>query len=1162
MVPSSIKKMSHRRWRIEGNYASTDSSQSSDLSLNTDLGLTLFPGSQTRKENERSKVAAIQALRRELIVSRTCVHVLELRSLHRLDIPLPITRNIEDVELRSRWRNGYCLLRNGRRRKIEGREACHPAKANSNDGCEIATLYKPETIQYHLESGGGDCCIEIPRETGEVPVDEQLLGQMKQSRILLKECSSDSGSALGSGFLSPKSCHGPTFHLDLSIPPSRQSIQVPAQSTNIVVKSISSCEKDPVNVGLGLKLSSGLEHTRAFNPAIIDLSSSDLNHVSQEHDDNHTRAKIAINTRQRASKLKSRVLRSWTCHIPKNAKRRGKDNNARRSALLWTQNPSLFSTTLSVTFQKHRQLSFFKRILPSLLDRTSSTSEEPVISLIDRASANSTETRPVVCLQHSTHRLSHSLPTLSSIGRVLNMDTISYHEPWMPPTPPHENQSHNSQYLSSGSTTNRINNDFLMTSSANPNSPALNASTPSSSLAHQDANARHNFHTLGEKSSNSAEDGAYHPNVNSFSEPYIGGPACGNRFQTLTSQPFEGHAGYHRVITSASQRYSSQSINVDMETPITYAFQGQPGYNNAVTPVPNRANNPVTSQRPHTNLADRQGSNKPEATLSEYIRIIGSHGNRIKMLEHMLNEKREWCDNLAQTNRYYETSMASKRLVYLEHERIHTQRRIAALQHENTELKAKNQCLNSENQKLVGKLRPDVAIANDMLQGSGPSSTGGGSSQVGNNTKISMQSSRSTSWAFRTSPSKIGQTCPAANQNEQEPPNAAFSSLSDSCNGVPGPGAAESPIDPTTASLTNNNPETRTSDYCGDPSVNQSLGPASIDDIPNTAGDGSSKAITIDLTNDSMQSSDAHDASPPFAKGTFSQPQRLPALSADIPQAQLEFCNEFSKKNLLWLKGHHPGRITRDYGANFGSCSSMRLPNATVANGGTTTQETQVFGNEAKKGGTQKEQAQKEHLAKRPLKQAAYSERKNETRESNKAINQQAGQNTQTSGSVPNRGKKARKSAKVQKRQQQSQKSPNQDQPKITENRPDGGLRENGAELQQLAYTDIEMKSSEMDLDSLFEDEMDVSQNAAMHVFDDAREAMDTTEADHDAEIAAILEAELTAEVENEHNSNDQVVEMGSNYGQSEHEHVDTLADGPVSYENAGSEGSEESEEE
>ena len=58
MAPSSLKKMSGSGTRKEGNYASSNESTSLDVFTSDDLGLTLLPGPQTQKRDEKEKVQA------------------------------------------------------------------------------------------------------------------------------------------------------------------------------------------------------------------------------------------------------------------------------------------------------------------------------------------------------------------------------------------------------------------------------------------------------------------------------------------------------------------------------------------------------------------------------------------------------------------------------------------------------------------------------------------------------------------------------------------------------------------------------------------------------------------------------------------------------------------------------------------------------------------------------------------------------------------------------------------------------------------------------------------------------------------------------------------------------------------------------------------------
>ena len=58
MAPSSLKKMRGSRGRKEGNYASSDGSTSLDVFTSDNLGLTLLPGSQIQKKDERETIQA------------------------------------------------------------------------------------------------------------------------------------------------------------------------------------------------------------------------------------------------------------------------------------------------------------------------------------------------------------------------------------------------------------------------------------------------------------------------------------------------------------------------------------------------------------------------------------------------------------------------------------------------------------------------------------------------------------------------------------------------------------------------------------------------------------------------------------------------------------------------------------------------------------------------------------------------------------------------------------------------------------------------------------------------------------------------------------------------------------------------------------------------
>ena len=605
--------------------------------------------------------------------------------------------------------------------------------------------------------------------------------------------------------------------------------------------------------------------------------------------------------------------------------------------------------------------------------------------------------------------------------------------------------------------------------------------------------------------------------------------------ETATVNSFEGRGGYGNAVTPSTQWSSNQGMPQDLVS----NFGNTQGFNSQ-TGCPN-----YNQERVHL---CQERANEAEASLHKYREITQNLQQQNNRLAEIIWASKAQYDTLKQRTDYYETSTASRRLVELGSENKQIKEQLASLQYENAQLKKENQRLMFSQGKYKGKARPDAVVATDLLRSLGPSDTRDGTPEARTHQEVPAQLPRSISQAPHASPARIAETCSVTTSHEQGPPSAATGPSSICSDGYFEQIGANSPNEPPTASLTFDHVETPSSKFHGDTKVSPYLDPTRIDGFPTTLAHASSATTTIDLTDDSLHSADVPIVSASLTQTLLPPTQSLSSQEAENSQSQVEIRTNFSKKDLTWLQGHHPGRITSDYRTNFGSCrssnsSSMRLPIPDASRAGSTAKRTEDdSGNESTPNEAPKKQAPKKLSTKRSTKQAAYSKKQDKVRKSNDAANPQPEQSSPISASASNGGKKGRNSAKVQKRQEQSRKSLAQNQQHITQDPLDDGMHENGSGIRPNSSANIERTPSGMPLDSLFEDEMDVDRDPATEGFDstqraeeskeegetsssqdstkqgseDTQDAMDETEGDCDPVFLARLEAQLAADAEEE----------------------------------------------
>ena len=1146
MTPSSLKKMRGSRRRKEGIYASTNSNPSLGSCLNSDLGLTLLPVSQTQKEGDKSEQKASYRLQTsvdglpESGWQTTQSEICELPWLG--SSSANNIRSNGKIEDKDRRQDDCRFFRHGKRRKLDNVHPCQSPNFGSGKATTTVNASKTKTLGASIGSSH-----EIHRAKKKYQADEVSLDNNEEAETVSKDSRSGGSNVFEFGLfpedpneVSSSQPTSGTWHTSRYSPASMHNADITVSGATSPRRGIS--------ISASVLKQPGEPRKSGPSDAVVQSRSSPtVLNPPQQRSGNRRKLNSSWGDHQPVSRSSVRVLRSWTSHFPKVSRKSEAKPYAKRldnsSTIL------LFSPTFLCQHACSMNCHYTtvgSHHLPTSTQKQSLSSQKDICSPL-KASAFSSDDYTFEASLHFAskenqqsriHRRATSLPNLASRYQIPTMNLICSEHLTALPTPPLE-----SRHLSP----HRRPSDpyFNAAADALRGMPLVNG--PSSREPNVPASASHLTHYT-------APSYGDHPT-------FLGSPYSGPQDMSYPTGDVQHQriAGCYQVARMSSN-ISACSNNI--RTPPREQFRSRAAHDNPIIPTLQQHNGQMLQEGPshgHTDVkvfdtegaASSSGWQQPwqpqqwideaESHLRKYktdIRAlqdqIAQDGRKRRELEQSLEEAQQRCNALVERTRFHETGEAAQRLHTLEFANMRLQQQTVALTHENSKLRRNNARLCSEMERLVTKPRSDVLLAKNILQNLESTAASGQRLEVNNNQDTSPTSTVCGSRQLQSP------TVPNPKLHEQVSPTVAFGQADMAvlhlANGHSESEAAACIIN----SLSTHIPKCPSS-----PMTHPHLQGGSSNSHAGNMANMSPEKVTIDLTHDLSLFSDTCTAAAPHVQETYIQVQPSPAETPQDMQAHGNFTTQFSKKDLNWLEGNHPGRVGSEYSTNFGSSSSRKVPAIKPAKTGDLPSKTKCVSNaEAPQTGTNKEQTRQHDIERKRAKQAAYSKKH---REKKKKANEQSQRAL------------SRKSTDTQKHRKQNRQSPGQAQRQVTQNTLDERLYKEGPDDEHVAHVPHEEPPSSMELDSLFEDDMDSGPGSHTKDSYEGQDTEDTNNGYEDHEFAKRLEAALAAETEAEvKRSSNGAVAIESGVGDA----TSAIVDPPDGAGYQGTSESEESEEE
>ena len=1080
MTPSPLKKMRGQKGRAEGIYASSDLHQSRDLSLNSDLGLTLFPGPQTPKEDEdRGHVPS----ERRTISSGYLLSNGKQQGLNELWAACgPATGDVDGKEQRL---DDYLHVQNGKRRKLQGDQMLQPVQSARSQGsipvgaCKASKLVGKFNRNFQLQP------IRTQRKAGEA-----LLFEEEYAKKLPINSGIEHASVSANRLFPEESYKNSSLFSDSVLRPASRSTSCTLNATEESLTAIAAVSA----------LNSLLEFENRRDPKIF-LLDSNCQNVAKESiqscsDGVTSHRPVIIERRPRA-----RVLNSWTSHFPKASKRSEAINHARHSSppSMTTPSPSPLLPTIHQYKDKHiHQLEHTKEENPTPSTIQNQSSPPSKKSLRSKQPALWFGSRDPDFLLKSSLERAASFPIMSWPSRP----TPSSSPPivWHPvplPTPAYEARSRNfhQQFTDPYSTPTKTSLTGSILAENEPETSILSTPphTPGTTPANQIHNDFHQHH-----------------------------PVQGNSYFRAGSMAYDPEFLQQTVNRSEPPQSSSNRkvLNNEVETSLrrhsdTQVFRG-------------RNFMPLNLQQRHNGEALRQtlphGSEEGEVLFGHgpYQLLHSSseqrweaapnqlhdYRNITKMYEDKMRDLHSQNANLVQQYKVIQQENASLRrnASIIHRKQREASEQLQRLTTENAELRKRHQFLAFELNKLTSKPRSDALIANDILQHLG--------SGVASNPHCAG-SGRITS-----APSYNHQTCLSGNAStnlHSSLPNGTSQTATSSYIKTRVPASSSACIDLEDTSRT-----CITTPLCenpsGIPSLEDQVASTGFQSLQSDAGsknaaNNSSEKITIDLTDDFSPSTGNCGATEPTAPDETPKNQSSPVDPAENLQSQADFMQKFSKKDLGWLQGHHPGRIGKS-GVNFGLPSKITNPNIEKTREKIAVTPKRVHQVVPALIQVQKQDSETGKAVEKKRKRADYSEESNQKKKAKVKQVKQSAQTSQASSSVSGYVKQSRKSAKIQKRQVSSHEPQAEARSQIRQESLGSKSLEESARDQQSIINRSDMSAdSEMENESVEDqDGQEVSVRGTEIMPDAERMGEDDENAAFAAEWEAVMMAQAEAE--------------------------------------------------
>ena len=1072
MAPSSLRKMGGRGGRVEGNYASTNSSQSMGSSLNNDLGLTLFPGSQTKSVGERRGHTNVnedgdpgRAITGDEPYGEPSGYGKPQGSNARTTATGYGEGDVEAND--AEWNDlGSHLSENFMKHK--NRRQCRPEDPDSSRRLPV-TARKPKGVNSNAPGKDQDHPTEEapPARKDPLSIGNGLV-ESQQSMPQGREYSRRSASASNlknSRIFAEESYNNASLKQRPTSTAERQVIDISGESHDAPLDTEGFYEGSVVLAPSNLKSLAEIERSESQRSVIPIQSSPASRNLPSNPTAPSSTFNISSSPCQPSSRPRVLVSRSWTSHFPKASKNLQAKRYANRPAPSSAATSSLIphhhhhhgqqiQDTPSVNSDQLRQNSTpLINQVPSFSDNISSPIKEFALQLIDCAPAIPSGSIPTKHLRHSTHRRTKSLPNLISTQQQRIMESTYNGGSSSLPTPPREAQlsssvppswsvnfvpdqiSANHMYMSnkvfSASKSSRSTSasthpvahglhghpSMLSSQSAS----AANMGRPSSHFQYQYPSNFSNIVQIPNSQTTHSRGPSTPRSLQPFSEA-----VHSNGSGTPVLQQPNGPAAHEGTALTHSQW---QNNNQTMPVSRPYSGPGTKALNNG----------PVTSQSSVRSNPESKNIHSHPGFQSPMVPFEANNNTLRQQLEESLRQQDQLRGSLQWHERGEAFLLNSQLLCW----RDQMLERITFLERENQQLKSNNALLLSEMHNLAGRPMTDERTAHNILQ----------SYRHNTDRPNGIHNQRAINGPTRHLPT-------------------AFSNPSS------GPGSSWQ-----AAGLM----------YASDNSANTLAEP-----------------ITIDLTDGRSQSSNARDNFTSVRQGTRPQVHE--------PDVNGTVTGQFHQD--------HPVNLDQD--THVAGSSGSESPNHLPKRSPKKTKD--IIRVAESLSPAQREQIQNNVLASKkavkPAKQAQYSKKSNQ-KKAKEAFDHASREASQASPSTQRKEKQPRKSAKAQKRVEQTRKPLAQVQRQVTQQAVDEASQEKGTNDNVRASSHTEEPTNAMEVDSLFAD--DGEQGFA-----------GMKEGDFDtAKFAAQIEAEMTAHAGPETESQTEA-EADTNQGSTAQDQVET----------------------
>ncbi len=1114
MAPSLLKKMSGSRERVEGNYASSDLFPLQGESSNTDLGLTLLPGSQTQKDNEDSadfvtRSGLIDTIghgqqRQAARPSRDHQDVRRSGSLENqapfdpatalIWTEYPGLTNVPDLK----FRDGNQTMYRDRSPRPQKRRKLEPQDFRLRS--DVTRSESPSFVNV----------IQRKEDLTGIADPDYVQPPIRFDPVKGRALSTHPMSTSASGSTSVLNSRKFGILLDNSpenlIPHALQITTQPPNSSNTHLEIL-----DP-SVSEELKLhDTGSWNSSAISKLLVEIWHSKDSQFTihgqylpvdtatkassqQRSEPSHLTSNTTRSLRQAVLKSTNKATRSWTSHFPEASKSFRARREVRTPATFSAAAASFVRVAGNQRTPSADNVSSTVRIYLKQTALSQSKSHGPLsqTSLLARESGSPSSSHSTHYLlnttfvghqQHRSHRRASSLPNLPSRHGLSSMDPTQRYGPSALPTPPTENQPFPYQRPASNSLSSPAAAANMWNGADNGVSDGLNpfttSSTPIRNGTHPGAHCPHNHYT---------QQNTFYP--------------------TNTLAHHSGSAQHHHLMSDGGfGRSSSQTLlpNGSMTPALQQAnghmMQPKESYSGAeIQDLLNEWHQVWEARYRGRDAAYQsqlsQEKSRSQSLLNENSRLDFESGIMELNLGQLQQELELWKgrvphDNVELYQRYQSMYNAL----------AHRNQEVAFLQHENGRLQAANRDLISQLEKLAAQPRPNAVVAKNILQ------------TLSKPNAVTIPTPRPYQ-ASLPQEHNTDKASPHQNQILSSYPSSQLErQITTFTTGHVIPQAHFTSPLPTSS--------VESASFTG-----QSGSAAHAD--PKFEGNGvgierrhiaPAPKLMIDLTNDSYPSSlsEPVDAPPPpthlpSAHGQFETEQ----TPADL-QAQVAIRTAFNKKELEWMDGLHPGRALHTSGVNFGLPSSKQALAAKAKAGSNTTAKINskktkdVMDAVANHDDAQTEQSRNDQDLKKRAKNAA-SQRKyagKKRREQEKHSNQ----SSVVQSSPSQTRKQGRKSAKIHKRQQAASQQLADVHHPSAQYTLDGRPLEEHIEHSPLIWPNAEEQQAGTAGDPLMDDNDDME---IMHFPDHAANE------DQDNEMtAAQFQAMLTAEAETDTDSED-----------------------------------------